>query len=223
MTLADSASGTSVAELLDQAEDLLYAIAQDSPSGNRVLAAWPAYAAACARLTVAAVGPRSSGHAAIARRPDTDPVLLAGLRFDAHVQNSSNATWAVIPDPAMARVTALIGTAADLIECAHDRPGVSLREAAQSDDFRRAGILRAAELTLTGVDLTIRACGRTHQQSPRTSPNSPTRLTSRATPLFITRHHVAAVLDAAAGRVDESVLSDVRVPSVNLAQTSDPL
>ena len=127
MTLADSASGTSVAELLDQAEDLLYAIAQDSSPGNRVLAAWPAYAAACARLTVAAVGPRASGHAAVARRPDTDSVLVAGLRFDAHVQHSSVSTRHAVAHPAMARVTQLIGAAADLIECAQDRPGVGLR------------------------------------------------------------------------------------------------
>lgn len=223
MTASASARGTSVADMLDQAEDLLYASSQNAPSGNRLLAAWPAYAAACARLTVAAVGPRAASHAAAARREDTDPVLVAGLRLEGHIRRASLALAGAVPDPAMLRVTQVIGGAADLIECAHDRPGTWLRDAAQSDEFRRAGIIRAAELALTGVDLTIRACGRTHQRSPLTSPNTTERLTSRAAPLFTTRRYIGAVLDAAESRPVMQALSDVQIPVAGPVPTRDPL
>lgn len=215
--------GVSVGELLDQADDLLYGLATGTPSGNRLLAAWPAFADACARLTTAAIGPRASGHAAVARRADTDLVLVAGLRLDAHIGVTRLAWSRAVADGRMARATQLIGAAADLIECAHDRPGAMQREAAQADAFRSAGIIRAAELILTGADLTIRACGRTHQQNPSISPNSPTRLTSRAVPVFTTRRLAARVLDAAAGRPTRSELDDVRVPGVGTARPGDLL
>ena len=214
MTWVPSGRGTSVADLLDQSEDLLYAMAQASPSGGRLLASWPAFAAACSRLTVAAVGPRATGHVVSARRQDTDPVLLAGLRLEEHLRNTSIATGGALPDPAMTRVTQLVGAAADLVECAHDRPGTWMRDTAQTDLFRRAGILRAAELALAGLDLTVRACGRVHQLRPSTTPGSTSRLTSRATPLLTTRRYVAAVLDAAREPSDAQVLGDVHIPAV---------
>lgn len=223
MTASTPALGASVGELLDQAEHLLYAIAAGSSSGNRLLAAWPSYAATCARLTAAAVGPRYTGQAAVIRRADTDPVLLAGLRLDAHIGAMSVNTNGVLPDPAMTRVTQLIGAAADLIECAHDRPGVIQREAAQADSTRTAGVVRAAELTLTGADVTIRACGRTHQQHPATAPNRPRRLTSRTTPLFTTRRLAADLLDAAASRPPQGALDYIRVPTVGSVRPGDLL
>lgn len=223
MTWVPSGRGTSVAGLLDQSEDLLYAMAQASLSGGRLLAAWPAFAAACSRLTVAAVGPRATGHVVSARREDTDPVLLAGLRLEAHLRNTSIATAGALPDPAMTRVAQLVGAAADLIECAHDRPGTWMRDTAQTDLFRRAGILRAAELALAGLDLTVRACGRVHQLRPSTTPGSTSRLTSRATPLLTTRRYVAAVLDAAREPSDAQVLGDVRIPAVEPVMPGDAL
>lgn len=213
MTWVSSGRGTSVADLLDQSEDLLYAMAQASPSGGRLLAAWPAFAAACSRLTVAAVGPRATGYVRSARR-DADPVLLAGLQLEGHLRHTSVATAGALPDPAMTRVAQLVGAAADLIECAHDRPGTWMRDTAQSDLFRRAGILRAAEVALAALDLTVRACGRVHQLRPSTTPNSTSRLTSRAAPLLTTRRYVAAVLDVAREPSDAQVLADVRIPAV---------
>ena len=215
--------GASVGELLDQAEAQLYSLATGTPSGNRLLAAWPQYATACARLTTAAAGPRAAGHAAVSRRPDADPVLLAGLRLEVHIGVTVIATNGVLPDQRITRAAQLIGAAADLIECAHDRPGVAQREAAQADNSRSAGIIRAAELTLAGADLTLRACGRSHQQSPTAAPNTPARLTSRATPVFETRRLAAKVLDAAAGRPGRSDLDDVRVPAVGAPRPGDLL
>ena len=221
MSVSTSVAGASVGELLDQAEDLLYDLATETPSGHSLLAAWPKYAAACARLTRAAVGPRLTGHAAVARHPDTDPVLVAGLRLHANIGATHLATKRADPDPILTRAAQVIGAASDLIECAHDRPGIGQRDAAQADTSRTAGIIRAAELTLTGLDLTIRACGRTQQDEPPAFANSSARLTVRAAPLFITRRCATDVLDAGAGRPSRSSLDDVRVPTVGSVGTSD--
>ena len=221
MSASTSVEAASVGELLDQAEDLLYALATGTPSGHSLLAAWPKYAAACARLTSAAVGPRLTGHTAVARHPDTDPVLVAGLRLHATIGATHLATKRADPDPILTRAAQVIGAASDLIECAHDRPGVGQRDAAQADTSRTAGIIRAAELTLTGLDLTIRACGRTQQDEAPALANSSTRLTFRAAPLFITRRCATDVMDAGAGRPIRSSLDDVRVPTVGSVGSSD--
>lgn len=171
----------------------------------------------------AAAGRRATGHAVVTPWSDTDHVLLAGSQLYAHIKLAKVATRGALPHPRVTRATELIGAAADLIECARDRPGVTQREAAQAATSRSAGIIRAAEMTLAGTDLTLRACGRAHQQSPTTSPNTRARLTWRAAPLFETRRLAAEVLDAAGGRPDRSDLDGVRVPGVRSPRPGDLL
>lgn len=206
--------GASVGELLDQANEHLYDIAVNPPAAANLLAAWPDYQRACLLLLSAAIGPRVTAVASHGAH-EPDPVVCAGLQLHALLSARQPPGWPTVPDARLVRAGQLIGAAADLIQCAHDRPGAAQRDAVQADTSRRAGVVRAAELALTAADLTVRACGRPSDKVIGRGWTS-ARLTARAAPLFETRRAAAVVLDGPNPRPGATQLDEVRAlpPSV---------
>ncbi len=223
MTSPAVIEGASVAELLDQASDRLYNLAAGTPSARELCAAWPAYAAACARLIEAATGPRFPGLRAVAVRADTDAVLIAGLRLHAHLATRAIAPGTAVPDATLTRAAQLVGAATDLLECAHDRSGTTGRDLAQTDDARTAGITGAAELVAAGADVVLRSARRPRLHSNAGELDLPTHIVARVAPLLTTRRLAGTVLDAAAGRASPTVLDAIRVPTLDLIDPSDLL
>jgi len=186
-------AGASVGELLDQARERLYAIAVNPPRAAHLLAAWPTYQRSCAELLAATIGPRL-GNTATDPAGGLEPSIRTALALHAHLRPPAS-TWDAKPDGDLTRAARLIGAAADLVQCTYDRPTGPHSGPALGDIARSALTRSAAELTLTGADLTIRACG---VPAPTAVDGRWTsrRLTNRATPLFATRKAAAEALDA---------------------------
>ena len=218
-------TGASVGELLQAAEEQLYRLAVQTPSGNQLLAAWPQFAHDCARLTAGAVGLRHPHHLAAPTEPDADPVVVAGIRLCRNIRHTRIDRARVVPDPTLARAGQLIAAAADLLDAVRDPSGLTRADTPQAGAARAGGVRRGAELVLAGADLTLRAAGRARVNHTLASPRTRAwvSLSSRAVPLFETRRHAAAVIDAAAGRPRHNPLDDLRVAAVDLADPGDPL